>query len=80
MRRLEEQQVITRYTILVYRSKLAPQITAYINMFMKSGNSHHSFLEFVRNKAETQVMLSYLWRPLLLMVITVADQEAIDLK
>lgn len=52
VRRLEEQQIITQYTILIDYSKFSPKLTNYIYISMKSGNNHHSFLRFVRTKEQ----------------------------
>ncbi len=52
VRRLEEQQIITQYTILIDYSKLAPKLVAYAYISMKADNNHHSFLRFVRTKTE----------------------------
>jgi Lrp/AsnC family leucine-responsive transcriptional regulator len=52
VRRLEEQQIITQYTILIDYSKFAPKLTAYVYVSMKNSNNHHSFLHFVRAKTQ----------------------------
>jgi Lrp/AsnC family transcriptional regulator, leucine-responsive regulatory protein len=54
VRRLEEQQIITQYTILIDYSKFSPKLTSYIYISMKSSNNHHGFLHFVRTKEQVR--------------------------
>nr|BBH87435.1 HTH-type transcriptional regulator LrpA [Thermosporothrix sp. COM3] len=53
VRRLEEQGIITRYTIQIDRSKLASagQMMAFVQVMVESSD-HRSFLRFAQNCAE----------------------------
>lgn len=53
VRRLEEKGIIAGYTLRVDRSKVAPIVTAYVDVLMKS-NEHGRFLDFLRGRPEVR--------------------------
>jgi len=48
VRKLQDLGIIEGYTIHWNPSKIGQVIHAFITVFMKSGNAHHSFLAFVQ--------------------------------
>ncbi|GHO70310.1 transcriptional regulator [Ktedonobacter sp. SOSP1-52] len=53
VRRLEEEGVITGYTIRVDEQKIAPRMLAYVNVHMKT-NHHQSFLQLIEGREEVR--------------------------
>jgi len=79
VRRLEEQQIITHYTILIDYSKFAPRLTNYIYISMKSDNNHHSFLHFVRTKEQIRECHRVTDDADYLLKVEVATQEELNI-
>jgi Lrp/AsnC family leucine-responsive transcriptional regulator len=53
VRRLEDQQIITSYTIEIDSSKFSPKLTAYIPVFLsKREGVERSFLRFAQQREE----------------------------
>jgi DNA-binding Lrp family transcriptional regulator len=57
VRRLEDRGIITGYTIQIDRTRVAPVVTAYVDVLMKS-NEHARFLVFLLQHANYRLNLA----------------------
>ena len=75
--RLEERGIIAGYTVRVDRSKVAPVLTAYVEVLMKS-NDHARFLQFVQAQGEVRECHRISGDACYLLKLEVPDPGALD--
>ncbi|WP_165422772.1 Lrp/AsnC family transcriptional regulator [Ktedonosporobacter rubrisoli] len=77
VRRLEEQGIITGYTIRIDQQKINPIIEAYVETFMKSSH-HQEFLKFVQAQKEIRECHRISGNACYLLKIEVPDQGTLN--
>lgn len=77
VRRLEEQGIVLRYTIVVDKNKLGTIVTAWVNVFMKNSD-HARFLRFVEAKEEVRECHRLSGDSCYLLKVETRDQETLE--